>query len=973
MAQITYALGMNQMTKDYNGLIKDEETGEYREMTLEEKEDSQFQDRKCSIDELLEMIEQENIQKFGLYEIFGYEKNSNNYNQLFTEFVRPYFDYDLTKITYNPQGIQTGDNTKEYDKIMKDKSILLSQLKKWICEKLGKDDCKFAISAAHNKIKGCEKISYHIVVYNYKVRYLDMIEFKKKYKDEMKKIHLDLQPYKAPQQKFRIIQTEKNEPPKHSPALIPINKSIPKEKHIISNVTDEPLLELNLNKIVPSKTVTKKVVKKTVTKTSAKKVTRNITNKKSQKMEEEQNNGEEISEEDQRIIDAIIDNTVFLSMKTKVKDAVFQGKADSGGKTIYRYSYNNKNNCPACKSKHDQQGIYAYVKNDEIVMRGQSENCMRGDKDATITIGYLLTEKDTTPVDEVERDNIIEGDVKLDDTSIADKIKELAGDKFITKGTSNKNRVYYCFSGTIWEEGNRLLSKYISNEIYEYYGKIIDNVYQGNEKKVYKKMLEKKTRNSSGINGIITMYDNLTDIEFDTKTYLFGLRDKVIDLRTYEIRDYRQDDYILMQTNYKYRKATQEERSNVEKLLESIFPIPEEYDMNLQILSTGIDGKTPQKFILQNGSGGNGKGLLNRFMECILGEYYTEMNSTILTRPLKSDGPNIDVFKIAKKRYVVAKEISSNQTLDTGTILKLTGGDRITARTHHSEDVNHANHSTLVFECNKKPLFSGETNDNSMPRRLIDVPYRSTFTNDEDTLNDSNKKYVFPKNDTYNTDEWRDKHKYALLEILLENHKKFSSINNNFDKIIPKSIKALGREYLDESNDVKSFVNQYLERTDDNDDYTKIKDIHERFIKHYKLYGNSLRVKTQKYIKSELEKLYGNLVRDQAKIKGIKVNGVLRGFRFLEDDENKPFPDDDTSDISSNDDNEDDNDNDEDSDSVEVLDPKNTLESKPSKILKTNLFKKTESVVKQTNTTVTKTIKRIPKELDKIPSMTIKI
>lgn len=960
MAQITYALGMNQKTEDYNGLIKDEETGEYREMTPKEKEDSQFQDRKCSIDELLEMIEQEYIQKFGLYEIFGYEKNSKNYNQLFTEFVRPYFDYDLTKITYNPQGKQTGDNTKEYDKIMKDKSILLSQLKKWICEKLGKDDCKFAISAAHNKIKGCEKISYHIVVYNYKVRYLDMIEFKKKYKDEMNKIHLDLQPYKAPQQKFRIIQTEKNEPPKHSPALIPINKSIPKEKHIISNVTDEPLLELNLNKIVPSKTVTKKVVKKTVTKTSAKKVTSNT---------EVEEDDEQIDEKGQDRIDAI----VMASMYSKVPDAIFTEKTDSHGTIIYRFRYNNNNKCPACKGKHDKQGIYAYVKDNNVVMRGQSDQCMRGDKDATIEIGRVFPKFSMIPKEEVTRDDIIEGDVKLDDASIAEKIVELAGDKFITRGTDgDRNKEYYCFTGSIWEKGKRLLEKYVSHEIFEYYNKIIDNVYQGNERKKYKSQLEKKTRNFGGRKSIVNTYDNISNIEFDSKPHLFGLRDKVIDLRTYEIRDYRQDDYIIMQTGYNYRKATDEEKINVEKLLRSIFPIPEEYDMILQILSTGLDGRSPQKFILQNGSGGNGKGLLNRFMECILGSYYIEINSTILTRPLKSDGPNIEVYKIAKKRYVVAKEISSNQTLDTGTILKLTGGDSLTARTHHAEETNHQNCSTLVFECNKKPLFSGETNDDSMPRRLIDVPYRSTFTTDEDKLNDeknshanSNYRYVYPKNEEYDTQEWRNKHKYAFLEILLENHKNFGLNCYNFDKIIPKSIKALGREYLDESNDVKSFVNQYMEKTDNDDDYTKIKDIHERFIKHYKLYGNSLRVKTQKYIKSELEKLYGNLVRDQAKIKGVKVNGVLKGFRFLEDDENKPFPDNDTSDISSNDD--------DDSDCVEVLDPKNTLESKPSKILKTNLFKKTESVVKQTNTTVTKTIKRIPKELDKIPSMTIKI
>jgi phage/plasmid-associated DNA primase len=65
-------------------------------------------------------------------------------------------------------------------------------------------------------------------------------------------------------------------------------------------------------------------------------------------------------------------------------------------------------------------------------------------------------------------------------------------------------------------------------------------------------------------------------------------------------------------------------------LLNTLFPEKESKTLYLTILSTGLDGIPLEKFILANGSGGNGKGLLNELMQYTLGEYSYVLLSEIL-------------------------------------------------------------------------------------------------------------------------------------------------------------------------------------------------------------------------------------------------------------------------------------------------------------------------------------------------------
>jgi len=88
-----------------------------------------------------------------------------------------------------------------------------------------------------------------------------------------------------------------------------------------------------------------------------------------------------------------------------------------------------------------------------------------------------------------------------------------------------------------------------------------------------------------------------------------------------EIREYKYDDYVSITTRYDWCEPNSEEMQTMNKLIELVMPIEAERKAYLQILSTALSGKYLEKFIIFNGSGGNGKGMINDLLLLALGDY----------------------------------------------------------------------------------------------------------------------------------------------------------------------------------------------------------------------------------------------------------------------------------------------------------------------------------------------------------------
>jgi len=414
--------------------------------------------------------------------------------------------------------------------------------------------------------------------------------------------------------------------------------------------------------------------------------------------------------------------------------------------------------------------------------------------------------------------------INMEDAQIAMKIKELAGDRFISKRVE-KRYVIYSHNGFYWEESEAPLIMFIIGGLHEYYKRIIKAMTNIRLADLFEKQIKKLQRNSS-IDAIVKIYRTVgihDGIEFDGKSWLLGFNNLVYDLREGDFRLYKINDYVSITTCYGWRDPTYEELNTMNRLIQSIMPIEEERKLYLQILCTTLEGKCLEKFTVFNGSGGNGKGMINDMLMVALGDYAMVGNNALLFEKSKT-GANPEKANLMKKRFVVFRESPEKRRFENSIIKELTGGGKIGARGLFQSDAQQKLHSTLVVECNKKPLFSEDPTD-AEARRLIDILFRSKFTDDRDQIDPEN--YIYEANAHFKSDEFQSQHKYALIKILTDTYKEYRENGCKFD--IPDSIKQRTRDYLEASFDLLSWFKEEYQLSENKKSIVHLNTAYDRF------------------------------------------------------------------------------------------------------------------------------------------------
>jgi phage/plasmid-associated DNA primase len=437
------------------------------------------------------------------------------------------------------------------------------------------------------------------------------------------------------------------------------------------------------------------------------------------------------------------------------------------------------------------------------------------------TIHFYAIEDNKSKFIEIMSKNTLE----LGQTDICKYLKIIAGHKFIYKYQGELLKLY-CYNDKYWEKNDIILRNYLSNQIYDFLKMILTEVYWDNKNFMLLKSKIEKLKSISFKKEIIETYKEYgldEKINFDEKWYLFGFNNIVYDLEKEEFRDYKYDDYISITCGYDWREPTQDEINTVNSLIISIMPIEEERDTLLQILSTTLEGRCLEKFIIFNGGGGNGKGLINDLLLNMLGNYGMIGNNSILFEKNKT-GSNPEKANIHKKRYVVFREPPEKNKFENSVIKELTGGGIFSARSHHEKSCDKELNLTMVVECNKRPLFSEEPKE-SETRRIIDIYFRSTFVSDNSFL-DPNK-FIYKSNSEYKTKEFQNKHRFAFFKILTNIHSIYK--NNKYTLYIADTIKSRTNSYLELSCNILQWFKDNYRLTDDKSDFIKIKDVYDKF------------------------------------------------------------------------------------------------------------------------------------------------
>jgi phage/plasmid-associated DNA primase len=478
----------------------------------------------------------------------------------------------------------------------------------------------------------------------------------------------------------------------------------------------------------------------------------------------------------------------------------------------------------------------------------------------------------------------------LSDGHIADTALLLFGDDYVCIGD-----VYYVYHDNRWRSSTPgLINITMCNKLLKVYRLLVIHynaciIKMDSETEDYKMMKSKildinklidKLESNTGSNNVFSKFKNKLKERCDVAEFNKLLSEVVVfentafNVKTGRPYKVKKNDYNTFTTGYNYVKPTTLQINKIEKLFTDVFPNPEIRKCYLSILKSALLGIRLEKFIMAEGRGRNGKGMLNELLLLTLGpEYSYTGNITALTQKIK-DGPNPELSALNLKRYVKFEEPNHSDKILLGNIKKYTGEGMLNARECHSNRTLTILLLTMIFECNNKPNLDGEIGDAEIERFIL-VLFETYFTADPTELKENpNAK---PIDTSLKLPEVQKDLRCAFFDYIVK--------HGNNELYVPDCVKKRTREYLLENDDLFSFFTNTFEKTDEECDYITIKKIMYAF-KNSEVFDCLTKQQRRKYTESKLRaKISENPeLRKSFKSKwkntdGITFNSVMLGWK----------------------------------------------------------------------------------------------
>jgi phage/plasmid-associated DNA primase len=252
--------------------------------------------------------------------------------------------------------------------------------------------------------------------------------------------------------------------------------------------------------------------------------------------------------------------------------------------------------------------------------------------------------------------------------------------------------------------------------------------------------------------------------------------------------------------------------------------------------------------------------MLNEFFTNMLGNFgsgyaYEAPNGILLKTLPTKNAP--EIASMRDKRFVLYREPDTGgeekATLKCSTIKELTGNQQINARMNHSNDNVCPIKGTHILECNEKPDMNGRK-DNGIGRRLLEIEHEARFTGDSDEV--CEEEHIYKADTQLKENSFKEKYRTALFHIVLKAYVEFKQSGKSFEEIVPERVKEKTQSYLQDSDELYSFITEHYEFVEDKTDYVFTKDMFKVY-KEFRLQGGlSVREKrkiTEKAFKETLK------------------------------------------------------------------------------------------------------------------------
>tara|TARA_R110002033_G_scaffold25890_1_gene59614 strand:- start:1640 stop:3967 length:2328 start_codon:yes stop_codon:yes gene_type:complete len=451
-----------------------------------------------------------------------------------------------------------------------------------------------------------------------------------------------------------------------------------------------------------------------------------------------------------------------------------------------------------------------------------------------------------------------------DDYSIANLFINLSNGELV-----KQDDCLYAFVDPYWVKDNkenvaskRMLRKVI-NDFYRNESKRLNKEAEESNDQIKRETLLKRallasklmlkinssSKQKSVLEQVIIHLDN-NDYKFDSiRPNLFCFKNTAFDLLLRKQVKVQKTDYITKHTGYDWQEPKQTELDKIQQIMGDIMPNAEVLETLYSVLRECLVGKQTEKFVMLNGVGCNGKGWLLELLRVMLTVQYADTGHNSLLVQQAKTGSNPELANLDKKRCVIFSEINETDRMSGANIKQLTGNPYVNARANYSNQTQCHIQALFLVECNQRPSISGRC-DNALLRRIIDICFPTTFTNDPQLLELPNH---LPKDPALKSEAFQDTHKFAFFQhILLSKH----------DEVyMCPEVQQRSAQYLSNNDELLTFINENYKFTKDNKDIERCKDIYENFQKSDTYHNFTKEQKRNEWSRSKfIEKISNNVV-----------------------------------------------------------------------------------------------------------------
>ena len=155
------------------------------------------------------------------------------------------------------------------------------------------------------------------------------------------------------------------------------------------------------------------------------------------------------------------------------------------------------------------------------------------------------------------------------------------------------------------------------------------------------------------------------------------------------------------------------------------------------------------KFLIWQGDGSNGKGVIGATLLELLGDYATGLPQKALLRKRNDDDADkatTSLNVLEKRRFALSEELPLKAELNAELVKNLTGGDRLPTRKNYGEFRTIVNYAKLNISGNYRPRIENVA-DKGILRRILNMPFTQQFGTPERPADKNLKrKMLLPEN-----------------------------------------------------------------------------------------------------------------------------------------------------------------------------------------------------------------------------------